>query len=65
MKTITIIILGLMLSGCNTTTGRTVIQTANGIKFLTGGSFHGAGLEERTSNCIKDIFDPSNRGSGC
>ncbi len=28
-------------------------------------SYHGAGLEERTANCIKDIFDPMNRGSGC
>jgi len=34
-------------------------------KGLTSGSYHGAGLEERVSNCVKDIFDPNNRGSGC
>ncbi len=67
MKIILIGFMGLMLSGClsHTETGRQIIVGANTYKHLTGGSYHGAGLEERMGNCIKDIFDPSNRGSGC
>lgn len=67
MRIALVLLLGLMLSGClsHTNTGRNIIVGANTYKHLSGGSYHGAGLEERVGNCIRDIFDPSNRGSGC
>jgi len=67
MRIALVLLLGFMLSGClsHTNTGRNIIVGANTYKHLTSGSYHGAGLEERVGNCIKDIFDPSNRGSGC
>jgi len=62
-----ILLIGLMLltTACSQTTGQKVIIGYNTYKGLTSGSYHGAGLEERVSNCVKDIFDPNNRGSGC
>lgn len=67
MKALVLLIVAGMLSGClaHNSTGRTIIQSANAYKHLTGGSYHGAGLEERVGNCIRDVLDPSNRGSGC
>ena len=29
------------------------------------GSLSKAGVAEEATNCLKDIFDPGNRGSGC
>ncbi len=29
------------------------------------GTLSKAGVTEEATNCIKDIFDPNNRGSGC
>jgi hypothetical protein len=65
MKALAIVAMALLLGACSQTTGQNVIVGINTYKALTSGSYHGAGLEERVSNCVKDVFDPSNRGSGC
>jgi len=62
MKTITwtfiiaLVIGVMMLSGCSAT---------NTARMIKNGSYSGAGLEERLTNCLVDALDPSNRGSGC
>jgi hypothetical protein len=58
MKIISIILVGLMLSACSN-----AIKTVNTGRAIQGLSK--AGVTESATNCIKDIFDPSNRGSGC
>lgn len=63
-----VILLGLiavMTSGCgvNTISGKDVIKSINLAKNVS--KITTAGVKEEASNCIKDIFDPSNRGSGC
>lgn len=58
MKLVMIAIVGIMLSGCSS-----AIQSANTARAL--GSLSSAGITESATNCIKDIFDPGNRGSGC
>lgn len=60
MRLVAILAVGMMLTACSQS-----IKTVNTYKVLTGGSYHGAGLEERVLNCAKDIFDPANRGSTC
>jgi hypothetical protein len=63
-----ILLIGLiagMTSACSvgTISGKDVIRSinlANNVSKITT-----AGVKEEASNCIKDIFDPSNRGSGC
>ena len=57
-KIISIGLLALMLSACSQT-----IKTVNTGRAIAGLSK--AGITESATNCIKDIFDPSNRGSGC
>tara|TARA_B100002019_G_scaffold64553_2_gene55382 strand:+ start:4019 stop:4219 length:201 start_codon:yes stop_codon:yes gene_type:complete len=63
-----IILLGLvvmMTSACSvgTISGKDVIRSINLAKNVS--KITTAGVKEEASNCIKDIFDPSNRGSGC
>ena len=63
-----IILLGLvvmMTSACSvgTISGKDVIRSINLAKNVS--KMTTAGVKEEASNCIKDIFDPSNRGSGC
>jgi len=58
MKIISIIIIGLMLGACSNTIK--TVNTGRAIQGLTK-----AGVTESATNCIKDILDPSNRGSGC
>ena len=63
-----IILLGLvvmMTSACSvgTISGKDVIRSINLAKNVS--KITTAGIKEEASNCIKDIFDPSNRGSGC
>ena len=58
MKLITIIALGLMLGACSNTIK--TVNTGRAIQGLTK-----AGVTESATNCIMDIFDPANRGSGC
>ena len=52
----------ILLGGCAT---QDVIVGANTYRALTGGSYHGAGLNERITNCIYDKIDVVNRGSRC
>ena len=58
MKIISIILVGLMLSACSNT-----IRTVNTGRAIQGLSK--AGITESATNCVMDIFDPANRGSGC
>jgi len=63
-----IILLGLiavMTSGCGVTSlsGKDIIKTINLAKNVN--KITTAGVKEEASNCVKDIFDPTNRGSGC
>ena len=53
--------LAIILSGCQTT-GSNVITGANTIRSIQG--MTSAGVNEEVVNCLKDIFDPGNRG-GC
>tara|TARA_B100000963_G_scaffold132695_1_gene115538 strand:- start:1146 stop:1358 length:213 start_codon:yes stop_codon:yes gene_type:complete len=63
-----IIALGLiimMTSACSvgTISGKDVIRSINIGKNIS--KITTAGVKEEATNCVKDIFDPSNRGSGC
>tara|TARA_X000000950_G_C13887606_1_gene649512 strand:- start:502 stop:699 length:198 start_codon:yes stop_codon:yes gene_type:complete len=63
-----IIALGLVLimtSACSigTINGKDVIRSINLAKNVS--KITTAGVKEEASNCVKDIFDPANRGSGC
>ena len=58
MKIIAIIAVGLMLGACSNT-----IKTVNTGRAIQGLSK--AGITESATNCVRDIFDPANRGSGC
>ena len=61
MRTIAIVTMAVMLSACGH--NQNVIETANTYKVL--GSLTKAGVTEEVIYCVKDIFDPGNRGSGC
>jgi len=63
MKPILIVVMALMLGACSATTGQNVIKSANTVRAIQG--LTTAGISESATNCIKDIFDPANRGSGC
>jgi len=63
MKSILIVVMALMLGACSATTGQNVIKSANTVRAIQG--LTTAGISESATNCIKDIFDPANRGSGC
>jgi hypothetical protein len=52
-----------VLTGCGTMTGKDLIKGANMAKNLS--MISKAGVSEELSNCVKDVFDPGNRGSGC
>ena len=60
MRLILITVTLALVSGCS---AHTPIETANGIRALANMSR--AGITETTVNCVKDIFDPHNRGSRC
>jgi uncharacterized protein YcfL len=62
-KILTIIIAGVMLTGCGTMTGKDVIKSINLAK--NASMITKAGVSEEITNCVKDVFDPGNRGSGC
>lgn len=62
MKKILIVLaIGMTLAGCQTT-GQNIIKSANTIRAIQG--LTTAGVNEELTNCVKDIFDPGNRG-GC
>jgi len=61
MKLLMIGVMAVMLSACGHK--QNVIETANTYKVL--GGLTKAGVTEEVIYCVKDIFDPGNRGSGC
>ena len=65
MRLIALGLILIMTSACSvgTINGKDVIRSINlgmNISKITT-----AGVKEEATNCVKDIFDPSNRGSGC
>jgi len=63
MRIVLIGLMALMLGACSATTGQNIIKSANTVRALQG--ITTAGINESAANCIKDIFDPANRGSRC
>jgi len=63
LKNLIIVAMALMLGACSATTGQNVIKSANTVRAIQG--LTTAGISESATNCIKDIFDPANRGSRC
>jgi len=59
MRIVLIIMTAIILNACSSN----VIQTVNTGRAIQGLSK--AGITENAANCIKDIFDPANRGSRC
>jgi len=59
MRFLAILVLVVSTSACSS---MNTIETANSIKII--GSLSKAGVTEEAVNCVKDIFDPHNRG-GC
>jgi len=59
MKIVLIVITAILLNACSSN----VIKTVNTGRAIQGLSK--AGMTENVANCIKDIFDPANRGSRC
>ena len=57
-----LLVMVVLLGGC---ASQDVIKSANAYRALTSGSYHGAGLNERVTNCIYDKIDVVNRGSRC
>ena len=63
MKIILLGVTVLMLNACSASVGKDIIKTVNTGRAIQGLSK--AGMTESATNCIKDIFDPANRGSRC
>ena len=65
MRLIALGLILLMTSACSVGTikGKDVIRSINLGKNIS--KITTAGVKEEATNCVKDIFDPSNRGSGC
>jgi len=64
-KVLVLAVIALTTSGCGVASlsGKDIIRgvnTAVNVSKITT-----AGAKESAGNCIKDIFDPGNRGSGC
>lgn len=55
----------VVLSGCSTTQGHTVIKGVNLSRTLASGSYSGQGLNERVLNCFMASVDTNNRGGPC
>ena len=65
MNKVLLILALTALGGCATQNYQTIIKGANTYRYATGGSFSQAGINESMTNCLRDILDPSNRGSRC
>ena len=65
MRIIALGLIIIMTSACSvgTISGKDVIRSINLGKNIS--KITTAGVKEEATNCVKDIFDPSNRGSGC
>ena len=59
MRLLLIVLLALSVSACSSQS----IKQINKVRML--GTLSKAGVTEEATNCLKDIFDPGNRGSGC
>jgi len=59
MRILLIVLLALSVSACSSQT----IKQINKVRMI--GTLSKAGVTEEATNCLKDIFDPGNRGSGC
>ena len=58
-----LILIGLLALTSACSHNMNAIETINAGRAL--GSLSSAGIAESSANCIRDIFDPANRGSGC
>lgn len=65
MRLIALGLIVMMTSACSvgTISGKDVIRSINIGKNIS--KITTAGVKEEATNCVKDIFDTSNRGSGC
>lgn len=65
MRIIALGLIVMMTSACSvgTISGKDVIRSINIGKNIS--KITTAGVKEEATNCVKDILDPSNRGSGC
>ena len=65
MRIIALGLVVMMTSACSvgTISGKDVIRSINIGKNIS--KITTAGVKEEATNCVKDILDPSNRGSGC
>jgi len=59
MRLLLIVLLALSVSACSSQT----IKQINKVRMI--GTLSKAGVAEEATNCLKDVFDPNNRGSGC
>lgn len=64
-RVVLLAVIAVMTSGCGVTTlsGKDILRGVN--TAMNVSKISKAGVKEDASNCIKDIFDPGNRGSGC
>lgn len=64
-RVVLLAVIAVMTSGCGVTTlsGKDILRGVN--TAMNVSKISKAGVKEGASNCIKDIFDPGNRGSGC
>lgn len=58
--------LSILVSGCSYTfNGRDILTGARTYEYIKSPSMSRAGLNESFTNCLRDMLDPMNRGSGC
>lgn len=64
-RVVLLAVIAVMTSGCGVTTlsGKDILRGVNTAMKVS--KISKVGVKEDASNCIKDIFDPGNRGSGC
>jgi hypothetical protein len=56
------ILIGLLVFATSACSSQSIKQI-NTVRMI--GTLSQAGVTEEATNCLKDIFDPGNRGSGC
>mgnify|MGYP001457856982 CR=1 FL=1 len=65
-RTTVLLALSILVTGCSYTfNGRDVLTGARTYEYIKSPSMSRAGLNESFTNCIRDMLDPMNRGSGC
>ena len=64
-KVFAVLLAGIVLQGCSvgSMTGKDWIKAINTGKNIN--KITTAGASEELTNCVKVLFDPGNRGSGC